>query len=141
MSRTHHESTPLRLVLLVAGLVASAALVACGGRAVSPTDPRGSASGAAPATQVTTGTGPVGVQSVTPDPNRLGPVAPGVQLPVRRDSDFCYYDNAGYCLSQTGNPLTWDYSSKNGLYKACVSGNTFGRCAEGTLFSCYCKTP
>jgi len=68
-------------------------------------------------------------------------VAPGVVLPVRRDSNFCYYDNAGYCLSQTGNPPVWDYSSKNGYYKACSTGSRAGTCKEGTVFSCYCSTP
>ena len=142
MWRSHHvDDTPLRPVLFVAGLVASAALLACEGKAVSPTAPRTSAAGEAAATHVTTDDGEARTFSVKPDPGGLGTVAPGVALPVRRDSNFCYYDNAGYCLSQTGNPPVWDYSSKNGYYKACSTGSKAGTCKEGTVFSCYCDTP
>jgi len=141
MSRSHHvANTPLR-VLFAAGLVASAAVLACEGKAVSPTGPRVSGGGEAAATHTASENGQAVEFAVTPDPGGLGPVAPGVALPVQHDSNFCYYDNAGYCLSQTGNPPVWDYSSKNGYYKPCSTGRRAGTCKEGTLFSCYCNTP
>jgi hypothetical protein len=137
------ENAPLRPVLF-AGLLLSAALVACESKVVSPTGTRVSARDEAAATQKTAGTPEDEAEdlfSVKPDPAGLGTVAAGVQLPVRRDSDFCYYDNAGYCLSQTGNPPVWDYSSKNGYYMPCSTGSRAGRCKEGTFLSCFCNTP
>ena len=83
MSRSHHVANiALRRVLFAAGLVASVALLACEGKAVSPTGPRVSGGGEAAATQTSTENGQAGALGVTPDPGGLGPVAPGVALPV-----------------------------------------------------------
>ena len=140
MSRSQPvENTPLRPVLF--GLLVSAALVACEGKGVSPTGAQVSALHEAAPFVTESPAVEEDMFSVKPDPAGLGPVAPGVQLPVHRDSSFCYYDNAGYCLSQTGTPPVWDYSSKNGYYKSCASGRRAGTCKEGTLFSCYCDIP